>query len=84
MHILLFKQQFIFFYYFDPRRTLLRNVVLYTVRIISNFFLGVKMDSETLQEIIHCNLILLFNNGHNIEFEEVRQIFQSQALKIEQ
>lgn len=84
MHILFFKQQFIFFYYFGPRRTLLRNVVLYTVRIISNFFLGVKMDSETLQEIIHSNLILLFNNGHNIEFEEVRQIFQSQALKIEQ
>lgn len=82
MHILFFEQQFILFYYFGPRRTLLRNVVLYTVRIISNFFLGVKMDSETLQESIHINFILLYNKGHNLEFEEVRQIVQSQALKI--
>lgn len=40
------------------------------------------MDSETLQEAIHINLVLLYNKGHNIEFEEVRQIFQSQVFKI--
>lgn len=38
------------------------------------------MDSETLQEMIHINFILLYNKGHNIEFEEVRQIFQNQAF----
>lgn len=36
------------------------------------------MDSETLQEIIHINLVLLYNKGHIIDFKEVIHISQSQ------